>query len=162
MTGPEAMAGGSVLVLDDEPLVTRSLEGLLKMETPWTVFAFNRPQDAAESLAERAYDAAIADFLMPEMDGLAFLKCVRDSQPFASRILLTGYADKGNAIRSINEVGLFQYVEKPWDNDALLLVIRNAVERARTLRRVDDLVRQIAERDRSLEGLRAGLLKAIV
>lgn len=161
MTGAESDSG-TVLLLDDEPMVTRSLESLLRLETSWTVAAFNRPDDALRSLADRTYDAVVADFLMPGMDGLEFLRRVKDTEPFASRVLLTGYADKQNAIRSINEVGLYQYVEKPWDNDALLLVLRNAVERTRFLRRLDDLVRQLEARDRSLANLRAKLLKAIV
>ena len=59
--------------------------------------------------------------------GVEFLLKVKELQPEAIRILLTAYADKENAIRAINEVGLYQYVEKPWDNDALLLLIRNGL-----------------------------------
>ncbi len=48
------------------------------------------------------------------------LKEIKLLQPAAIRLLLTGYADKENAIKAINEVGLYHYLEKPWDNDALL------------------------------------------
>lgn len=153
---------GRILVLDDEPMVTRTLEILLRAESPWEPFAFNRVSEAVTSLSERDYHVVISDFLMPEMDGVKFLSHVRDAQPFASRILLTGYADKQNAIRSINEANLFHYIEKPWDNDALLLVLRNAVERSRLLSSLNDKVRLLAESDRSLESLRAGLLKTIL
>ncbi len=152
----------TVLLLDDEPMVTRSLESLLRMETSWTVLSFNRTEEAIAAVHERTVDAVVADFLMPRTDGLEFLRRVKERDPLASRILLTGYADKQNAIRSINEVGLYQYVEKPWDNDAMLLLVRNAVERTRILRRVEELVRTLAERDRSLESLRSSLLKAFV
>ena len=120
------------------------------------------PAAALASLEERTYDAGISDFLMPEMDGLRFLKKVREIQPFASRILLTGYADKRNAIRSINEVGLYHYIEKPWDNDYLILHLRNALERAQLLRELDDQTRVLAERDEAFAELRARLLKAIL
>ena len=152
----------TVLLLDDEPMVTRSLESLLRMETSWTVLSFNRTEEAIAAVHERTVDAVVADFLMPRTDGLEFLRRVKERDPLASRILLTGYADKQNAIRSINEVGLYQYVEKPWDNDAMLLLVRNAVERTRILRRVEELVRTLAERDRSLESLRSSLLKTYV
>ncbi len=155
-------ADATILLLDDEPMVTRSLESLLRMETSWTILSFNRPEDAIAAILETAVDAVVADFLMPRTDGLEFLRRVKERDPLASRILLTGYADKQNAIRSINEVGLYQYVEKPWDNEAMLLLVRNAVERTRILRRVEELVRKLAERDRSLESLRSSLLKAIV
>lgn len=159
MTEPEQ---GQILVLDDDPLVTQVLDTLLKLESPWTTFTFNRPSVALESLEQDTYDAIISDFLMPEMDGIQFLKRARELQPFTSRILLTGYADKQNAIRSINEVGLYHYIEKPWDNAALLLVLRNAVERSRLARELDDKMRRLAESDRSLEELRSRLIKAIL
>jgi len=153
---------GWILVLDDDPIVTRSIEVLLGQESNWSVNGHNDPAAALEALEERTYDAVISDFLMPQMDGLRFLKKVREIQPFASRILLTGYADKRNAIRSINEVGLYHYIEKPWDNDSLILHLRNALERARLLRELDDQTRILAERDEAFAELRARLLKAIL
>jgi response regulator RpfG family c-di-GMP phosphodiesterase len=80
----------------------------------------------------------------------------------ASRILLTGYADKRNAIRSINEVGLYQYLEKPWDNDRLLLVLRNAAERSVLLRELDERMQVLEQADRALAELRSRLLKTIL
>ncbi|MHC4991471.1 MAG: response regulator [Planctomycetota bacterium] len=151
-----------LMVLDDDPIVTRSIEALLKAESPWNVATFNRPSAALAALDERTYHAVISDFLMPEMDGIHFLKQVRALQPSASRILLTGYADKRNAIRSINEAGLYHYIEKPWDNDALMIVLRNALERASLIQQLDERMKRLAETDRSLEEMRARLLKAIL
>lgn len=158
----ESPGEGRILVLDDEPMVTRTLEILLKAESPWKPFVFNRVGEAMDSLRSRDYQVIVSDFLMPEMDGVKFLTMAREAQPFASRVLLTGYADKQNAIRSINEANLFHYIEKPWDNDSLLMILRNAVERSRLLSTLDDKVRLLAESDRSLENLRAGLLKTIL
>lgn len=151
-----------ILVLDDESMVTQTLKALLELESPWEVDTFNLPSEALESLAARSYTVVISDFVMPEMDGLEFLKRVKERQPLASRILLTGYADKQNAIRSINEVGLYHYFEKPWDNQALLIVLRNAIERSHLLRELEDKVRHLGEKDRSMEELRARLLKALL
>jgi len=151
-----------ILVLDDDPTVTRALHALIQLETSWTVDAFNDPREALGSLDEQAYHAIVSDFLMPEMDGIKFLRKVRELQPGASRIMLTGYADKANAIRSINEVGLYQYIEKPWENDELLLVLRNAVERASLVAELNERMRELGERDRNLEAIRARLLKAIL
>lgn len=153
---------GTILVVDDDPLITRTLEALLQAETSWTVQSFNRPTAARDALNDRVYDAVVCDFLMPEMDGLQFLRCVREQQPAASRILLTGYADRDNAIRSINEVGLYHYLEKPWDNEALLLVLRNAVDRTQLVREMDSLMQRLVEKDRSLEELRVRLFKAVL
>jgi len=152
----------TILVVDDEPMVTEVVEMLVRAETDWEVAAFHDPERAVASLAERTYDVALSDFLMPGLDGIELLKRVREAQPACTRVLLTGYADKQNAIRAINEAGLYYYLEKPWDNHALLMVLRNAVERARLLRDLDAHMRRLTERDRSLVELRSRLLKAIL
>ena len=153
---------GTILILDDDEIVTRTLEAVLKLETQWSVHLFNRPSDALASLEERTYHAVVSDFLMPEMDGVRFLGQVKQAQPVASRILLTGYADKQNAIRSINEVGLYHYMEKPWENDVLLMVLRNALERAKLVLELDESMKKLVDKDRSLEQMRSRLLKAIL
>ena len=151
-----------ILLLDDEPIVTRSLVALLQVETDWHVAAFNAPREAIDALAKGPWHVVVSDYMMPEMDGLDFLSKVRKAQPSAARVLLTGYADKRNAIRSINEVGLYHYIEKPWDNDQLLLILRNGVERAEMLTELDSRLRRMSDGDRSLEELRANLLKALL
>jgi DNA-binding NtrC family response regulator len=153
---------GRILVLDDDPMVTTTLEALIEEETAWEVAVFNHPHRALESIATVRYHAIVSDYMMPAMDGITFLGEVKNVHPESSRILLTGYADKANAIRSINEVGLYHYIEKPWDNDNLLLVLRNAMERTRLIERLDEKMRELMDGDRSLEELRASLLKAIL
>jgi DNA-binding NtrC family response regulator len=151
-----------ILVLDDEMLVTDSLALLLRSETSWEIHTHTRPRGALAALEVADFHAVVADFLMPEMDGLAFLAAVRTRRPLASRLLLTGYADKSNAIRSINEVGLYQYIEKPWDNDALLLVLHNAVERSTLLRELDETMRRLDRSDGALAALRTRLLRELL
>src|SRR4051812_44912405 len=104
-----------VYVVDDDRLVTESLSRALQLETDWEVRAFNDGARALESMPALPPDVVLSDFKMPGMDGIAFLRKVRAAQPDAVLILLTGYADKESAIRAINEVGIWQYVEKPWD-----------------------------------------------
>ena len=117
----------TVAIIDDESMVTQSLGSFLKLETDFEVLTYQSPAEALETFERRSLDLVISDFLMPEMNGLELLSKLKHLHPEVPRILLTGYADKENAIRAINEVGLYQYVEKPWDNEQLLLIIRNAV-----------------------------------
>ena len=56
---------------------------------------------------------------------------------------LTGHADKQSAIQAINEVGLYQYVEKPWENAQLLLIIQNGIERSKLLRELREKVSEL-------------------
>ncbi|MGH7505230.1 MAG: response regulator, partial [Longimicrobiales bacterium] len=131
----------AVLVVDDEEMVTTALRTFLQLETPYRVITHTSPRRALETLETDAIDVVVADFMMPDMDGIEFLKQVRARRPQTTRILLTGYADVENAIRAINEAGLYYYLEKPWDNEHVKLVIRNGVERAAL---VSELVARLA------------------
>ena len=109
-----------ILVVDDEPLVVKSLEGLLSLEGDYEILGFTSCRAALEAIRTRPCDVAISDYLMPEMDGVSFLKEVRRLYVEVPLIILTGYADKDSAVRAINEIGLYHYLEKPWNNDDLL------------------------------------------
>lgn len=146
---------GRVVLVDDEEMVTRNLELLLKMETTYEVISFNCPKAALEHLKSEPADVVLSDFIMPEMNGLDLLAAAKEHQPTCSRLLLTGYADKGSAIRAINEVGLFHYLEKPWENDFVMLILRNAVERSR-------LLHQLKDRTQSFDSLREEVWKMLV
>jgi sigma-B regulation protein RsbU (phosphoserine phosphatase) len=140
-----------VCIVDDDPLVTASLRSFLELDTDFEVLAFESPVTALELLRRQPVDVVLSDFLMPGMNGLEFLRGVRTLYPDVPRIMLTGYADKDNAIRAINEVGLYQYVEKPWENDSLKLLLNNAVK-SRTLQvqlseKLTELDRAIRQRD---------------
>jgi len=125
-----------VLILDDDRLVTKTLEILLKSQTDYEIFPFNSPNLALEFVKENDIDLIISDFLMPELNGIEFLTEVKKVKPSITTILLTGYADKENAIKAINEVGLYKYIEKPWDNDELLINIKNGLERSKLVETV--------------------------
>lgn len=118
----------TVMIVDDEELVLESLRSFLSLESDYELLTYESPVEALKVLNNRAVDIVISDFLMPGMNGLQFLKEVKKLYPDVPRVLLTGYADKENAIRSINEVGLYQYIEKPWDNENIRLIIRNGVQ----------------------------------
>lgn len=129
-----------VLICDDDELIVSSLRGLFLLETDYELIEFTSPVEAAREIARRPVDLVISDFHMPEMNGVEFLGKVRQAQPDAVRILLTGFADKENAIRAINEVGLYHYLEKPWDNENLLLLVRNALREKSLRGQLSDLI----------------------
>ena len=136
------------MILDDEEIVTRSIANLLALETDYKTLPFQQPREALDAVRRERIDCVITDFLMPEMDGLEFLRRLRRMAPDVPAIMLTGYADKESAIAAVNEVNLYQYLEKPWDNDHLQLVIRNAVSH-RTLQQ--ELVERLRELDSVLK-----------
>ena len=79
-----------------------------------------------------------------------------------SRILLTGYADKESAIKAINDIGLFQYIEKPWDNTNLLIVLRNALERRFLIKTLQEKITEIDRAQGKLSGLQNDILRTFI
>lgn len=157
-----AVRNSVVLVVDDEEMVAASIRTFLELETDYRVLTFTSPGDALAALEGTAVDVVIADFMMPGMDGVAFLKEVRQRRPHAARVMLTGYADTENAIRGINEAGLYYYLEKPWDNEHLKLVIRNGVERSSLVNELDARISALEHANEELYEIRRRLLQAFL
>jgi two-component system, sensor histidine kinase and response regulator len=135
MKADKANRLATVWIVDDEPMVTASIKALLSLDNLYQLCVFHNPQQALEALrvATDKPSVIISDFYMPGMDGVSFLQQARPLVPEASLILLTGYADKNSAIKAINTVGLYRYLEKPWDNAELRMAIANGVERCNLL-----------------------------
>lgn len=152
----------AVALVDDEPMVTTALRSFLELETPYRVLCFGSPTAALEALSRQPPQVVIADFMMPEMDGIEFLRRIRECCPFATRILLTGYADKANAIRAINEVGLYYFLEKPWSNEQLKLIVRNGIERSDLFTQLEARVSALEATNRDLAELRRRLIHAFL
>ena len=95
----------SILIVDDEEMVLSSLRGLFMLQTSYQVLEAGDPRKALEDLSRTRVDLVISDFLMPQMNGIEFLKEVKKVQPETIRVLLTGYADKENAIKAITTSG---------------------------------------------------------
>jgi DNA-binding NtrC family response regulator len=152
----------SVLIVDDEEMVITSVRAYLLLETEFDVHGFTTPEQAVKHLENNPVDVCVSDYLMPRMSGIQFLTRARELQPEASRVLLTGHADKQSAIQAINEVGLYQYIEKPWENEQLLLIIHNGIERANLLRDLRLKVSELDTAHSSLKDVQKRLLKAFL
>jgi len=150
---------GTIVLVDDEEMVLSSISSFLNLEANYNVKSFLSPHEALNFIQANETNLIISDYLMPEMDGITFLAKAREMRPQATRIILTGYADKENAIKAINDVGLFQYIEKPWDNEEILIVIRNGLERESLMRKLDDKVRQINKAYDELQNLHREIVK---
>ena len=149
-------------LVDDEEMVITSIKACLELETDYTVWGFADPEEAARFLKEAPVDVVVSDYLMPRMNGIQLLARTKQAQPEASRVLLTGHGDLQSAMAAINEVGLFQYLEKPWDNAQLLLVIRAGVERARLLRELSEKISALDSAHSALKEMQRRLLQAFL
>lgn len=151
-----------IVIVDDEEMVLTSLRSFLALETEYEAKTFLTPKEALEYIAANEIDLVISDYLMPEMDGITFLAEVKKLRPEVPRIILTGYADKENAIKAINDVGLFQYIEKPWSNDDLLIILRNGIEKQRLMKKLQQKIEEINRAYGELEGLHKEIVKTFV
>ena len=142
---------GKIVIVDDEAMVTKTLKTLLKIEGFSNVNTFNDTDSALEYIQENACDLIISDFIMPKMNGIEFLSKAKQIHPDTTQILLTGYADKENAIRAINELGIFKYIEKPWINDDIILNIKNGIERTRLKEQLKNKIEELKKEKKKLE-----------
>ncbi|MDH3732166.1 MAG: response regulator [Gemmatimonadota bacterium] len=159
MTG---LSDTKVMIVDDEEIIVGAIQSFLEFDTEHSVLPFTSPDRALEALGEHTVHMIVADYMMPEMDGVTFLTRAREVQPQATRVLLTGYADKQNAIRAINEAGLYHYLEKPWDNEALKMIIRNGVERSALFLDLQARMAELAEANAELDDFRERLIHAFL
>ena len=142
---------GKIVIVDDEDMVIKTLKTLLKIEGFSNVSIFNDTDLALEHIKENPCDLIISDFIMPKMNGIEFLSKAKQIQPDTTQILLTGYADKENAIRAINELGIFKYIEKPWINDDIILNIKNGIERTRLKGQLKNKIEELEVANSKLE-----------
>lgn len=152
----------TVMIVDDEEMVITSVKAFLQLETDYDIHGFTDPEAAAAFANEHPVDVAVSDYLMPKMNGIQLLAKVKEAQPEASRVLLTGHADKQSAIQAINQVALFQYLEKPWDNAQLLLVVQSGAERAKLFRDLREKVEALDNANSSLKNVQKRLLQAFL
>jgi len=152
----------TIVIVDDEEMVLTSLNSFLSLETDYVVKTFNSANEALDYIKGTNVDLVVSDYLMPEMDGLTFLGLVKKLRPEVPRIILTGYADKENAIKAINDVGLFQYIEKPWDNDDILIILRNGLERNKLLKKLQEKMAEIDNAHSEFTELQKEILKTFI
>ncbi|MFW5799989.1 MAG: response regulator, partial [Spirochaetota bacterium] len=149
----------TIAIIDDEEIVTDSIYNLLIFETEYNVICFNNPIKAIEELKHRHIDLIVCDVFMKEMNGIEVLKKLRSYHPNVPLIMLTGYADKENTIKAINELSLYYYIEKPWDNDELLLVIKNGIEKGNLIQELKNKMQELESAYVQLEETQDELIK---
>jgi response regulator RpfG family c-di-GMP phosphodiesterase len=120
----------NILCLDDETNVLKSLGRLLR-QYKFNITTSSSGQDALEKMQTTQFDVVISDMRMPQMNGAEFLAQAKKLAPDTQRILLTGFSDLDSTISAVNEGGIHAYVQKPWQNDHLISIIKSAVEKCR-------------------------------
>jgi DNA-binding NtrC family response regulator len=117
----------TLLVVDDDSYLRQGLELVLRNEYH-LLFAAGA-EAALKLLGEQPVDIVLADYRMPGMNGLEFLKLVRNCYPDTVRIVLTGHASADVAIQAMNEAEVYRFLTKPVDRTELMVTLYLAYER---------------------------------
>ena len=136
------MPNETVLVIDDEQLIRRSITKRLSV-AGYQVLEAEDGKTAIER-AGLGVDLAILDYRLPDMDGLAVLKQIRQIDPDVLVILLTAYASVETAVEAM-KLGAYHFMNKPFDLETLVAMVEQALETTRLRREVRQLRANQAE-----------------
>lgn len=153
MTEPNAAPSpATLLFVDDESSILSSLKRLFRPQG-YKILTAGSGAEGLTVLEKETVDLVVSDMRMPEMDGAQFLEQVRGRWPKTLRILLTGYADISSTVAAINRGEIYRYISKPWDDNEIVLTVREALEHQRLASenaRLNELTRQQNEELKSL------------
>ena len=155
-----ATTPATLLLVDDEPSILSALRRLLR-PTGHTVLTATSGAEGLALLATQEVALVVSDMRMPGMDGAQFLEQVRAQKPDTVRLLLTGYADMASTVDAINRGEIYRYISKPWDDQELLLVIRQALEQRELRFENQRLLALTQTQNAELQTLNAGLSQTV-
>ncbi len=150
-----------VLVVDDEPSILSALRRLLRVPR-YEVLTAESGAAALEILASREVDLIISDMRMPNMSGAEFLAQAQRQWPDTMRILLTGYSEIDAVVRAINDGGVYRYLDKPWNDQDLLLTVAQALEQRRLRKETARLTELTHQQNLALQHFNARLEAQVI
>ena len=113
-------------VIDDEPIIHEVLGKLLTSEG-YDVEISSNGKEALNKHLHQSFDIVLLDLMMPGISGIDVLKKIKKIDPFSIVIIITAFASIESAISAM-KVGAYDYIQKPFKHDDLLLTIKRAIE----------------------------------
>ncbi len=136
----------SVLIIDDEQSIRRSLSEILSYEKYATATAENAVA-ALKILKNKDFDVIICDIKMPEMDGIEALPKILEMKPDIPVIMLSGHGNIDTAVEAI-KLGAFDFIEKPVDLNRLLITLKNALDKTSLITETKVLKKKVSKKYR--------------
>ena len=115
-----------IFVVDDERIIRVSLADELR-DAGYQVIEFANAGAALAHLNENEPDIVVTDFKMPGLNGIEFLKKLKEYNPEIQVILMTAFSTVNNAVEAM-KLGAYDYIRKPFDNDELLITVKRLEE----------------------------------
>ena len=116
-----------VVIIDDEIQVLNAVKRLLR-RLPYDFEFYSDPEVALEKIIDSGVDVVVVDYRMPGMDGLEFLKKLSDAKIDCIKIVMSGEADINIIAKAINEIGIYKFINKPWEPKELIDSIMESVD----------------------------------
>ena len=140
-----------VLLVDDETAVLHAVRRIFSHSQVVELLTVEDPFAAMEMVVEGGIALVISDQQMPGMTGLEFLSWVNANHPEIVKIIMTGDTDIQTAVQAINDIGVYKFIRKPWNNDDLYWTVVRALEMARMQQKNRQLQAELNEKDQSLQ-----------
>ena len=148
-----------LLLVDDEVKFLQSVAKRLMLKD-FDVIAASTGSEAIAAAEKDLFDVAVVDFQMPGMDGTQVLKVLKDRHKYLEIIMLTGHASIDSAVES-TKLGAFKYLEKPYDFEKLVEIIKEAYK-ARLKKKFEHQQKRIEEIQKlSIGSSPLGLLRSL-
>ena len=122
-----------VMIVDDEPDMLSMLRLVIEKKCVCNVISASSGLEALEQLTRCRPEVILSDIKMPDLDGLELLKKIRQHDRTLSVVIMTGYGTIDIAVQALKD-GAYDFLQKPFDKDHLVRVIRNGLERTALLR----------------------------
>jgi DNA-binding NtrC family response regulator len=136
--------GRTILVVDDEPSIVDGLRLTLEADG-YAVAVASTVQEALAVVGQTDVQAAVVDLMLPDGDGIALTRELKRREPAMEVIMITAYGSVRKAMEATKGAGAFYVLEKPFDPDEVLAVLRNALEHRKLLAENLDLKRRLGE-----------------
>ena len=148
----------TLLLVDDEKAITKALKRLFRKEG-YNILTAESGLEGLEKLeqCETTVSMIISDQRMPAMNGAQFLEKAKKLYPDAIRYLLTGYSDMEAVIQAVNEGEIHRYLTKPWNDEDLLLHVRQSLEHYELIFENQQLTALTLSQNKKLGDLNKGL-----
>ncbi|MBW2062661.1 MAG: response regulator [Deltaproteobacteria bacterium] len=146
----------TVLCVDDEENILRSLKRLFRRED-FRFLTAETGEEGLKILQENPVHLVISDNRLPTMSGIEFLAEIRENYPDTIRMVLTGFTDLDTIMESVNQGHIFKFILKPWNDQNLIMDVRQALQQYDLIQSNKQLHERVLEQNQQLKKMNENL-----